>query len=298
MAPLILPPSIRAFLDRQLGPGPTPGWTWTAGEIETCRWGWGAAEGFRRLELRIDEARSEASRVLEEDVYFRAAPIGELVWEAGTESIVAWNCPPAARELGPLRLTPDDVLETLRGSLAVPQDGAEEPRVRPARKLTLHLSEITWGRVADGLTVEGDHMVAVVNAATGRLVSYQRGRWAPLPAFDGPSMTEPEARRAAEAEAARRGAGVELDDQALHVLWDEGAGKYRRAWSFWFSVDDPDAEESETPPPDPFVPDELEVVGESTADGPPAEAPGNRRRQPPRKGIVIHVGDDGRCWAS
>ncbi len=280
-----VPPSIQQFVEEQLGPGATPGWPWTAGDILDSRWGWASPDGapFRWLKIGIEERLSEPSRAFAGDAYFVGPAEAELTWHA--DALVSWRCLPSAREFGPLRLSRDEAVAALRKSIAVPTDGATEPVVRTARKLTTHLLEITWGRVAAGLSVHGDTVLAMLNATSGRLASYSRGPWSPLPSFDGPPMSEAEARRIAAARASAILPGAREGDRAQRILWNDGIPGYERVWSVWFDAEDPDAPAE---PPDLTPPDEA-VVEEGSAPPVPFR---------PRKILVVNVGDDGRVSVS
>lgn len=283
------PPFVDPFLERQLGAGETPGWSWVPGMPESISWSGAPKDRVRRLKIHVAETLTDWARALgKDDVFFRGDPVAEIVWQQDPDAILSWRSLPAARERGSLHLDPDGLVQALRAAVDVPQIGATEPQVRPARKLTLHLSEVSWGRTAAGLDVHGDHFSAIVNATTGRLVTYQRGPWLPLPVFPVPSMTEQEAQQLVDRRLSAMASGIEIDYRSQRILLDETSGLYHRVWTFWCTVDGSGETPAIAPPPLPVGEEAVETaigLEEPVRDPQP---PG-----PPRRSVVVHVREDG-----
>ncbi len=241
-----LPEPILRFVDRQIGhrtyevasSEPTTGF----GERPTGR--------YRRASIRVAE-ESVDPRIVElarEDAYFQTAPHVEVAWDSESRDVIRWTCDPAAREFGASALSAEAAAEEILRAVAVPSDRRVFRRAYPMRKFAAHLLLSEWGRSADGVEVTGDDAKGVVNVTTARVVSFSRGRWAPLPEF-GAALPLDEARRIADPWAMKRGFDPALSwSPSRRIRWYERDLTYVRTWDFTYERETDEFEDSSPSP--------------------------------------------------
>lgn len=184
---------------------------------------------LRVAEIPEDPRIAELAR---DDCYFRGSPRVEVTWDATTGDILHWTCDPAAREFGALSLKDDEAIEAILQAIQVPRDRRVFRRAVPTRKFAAHLLTAEWTREVDGIEVSGDYAEGVVNVTTGRIVSFSRGPWHPLPEF-GPALPLEEARRIADAWSADRGFDPKLAwNPSRRIGWHEP--RYVRTWDLTY----------------------------------------------------------------
>ncbi|MBI2981776.1 MAG: hypothetical protein HYY44_05740 [Deltaproteobacteria bacterium] len=177
-----LPEEIALFIERQLGPGATPGWPYEVTQIESKE-GYHTDDGIRYQNVTIrlaDDARQS-----------------ELCYTLNGRKILRWSCERSAEEKGPLTLTQEEALERLKNSIELPEVDLAPTVTRFVGKFEETLLSVDFNRQFKGVEVAGDYVTATVNRTTGRISRYYRTPWLPLPEFPR-EISREEAKRAAD----------------------------------------------------------------------------------------------------